>query len=656
LIFKEEFMSEILKIDLGTRSLSRRRFMGTSAGGFAAAMLAGGVLPAGVGRAVAAQDGGTEFHSAWPYLDFGAGGHLNHFVTNGIMNPPNIYGDLMFVPMGMLYWASSEWLPLVAEEWAFLNTGHVNAPATPGAMASPVAVVEANASPSSLTAGATPAPADAIADADTLQVKLRQGVNWSDGTPVTAQDVIDTHDILKLQGNTVWDYLASIEALDDYTLNFYMSLPSTVVERYVIRRSPMPSSVYGEWAQRARDLFDAGVTDEDAEWKQLVEQFNEFRPETLVVNGPYTIDVESVTNAQFDMPKNPDSYWADQAKFDKIVNFNGETDTISAVVLSQDIDYATHGFAPATEQSMTEQGIRVLRPPTYSGASLKFNYSQLTHFSDKRVRQALAHAIDREQVGFVSLAESGVPVEFMTGMSDNLVPEWLDQEAIDSLHRYEYDPERAAALLEEAGWTKDGEWWTDPDGNEAAYELSFPAEFADYSATGTNVAEQLTAFGFNIAPRAVTFTQIPTDVLEGRFQMVIQAWGSSTNPHPHYSYVQDFFFQNTRVETETARGMDFPLVQETDVAGEVDIEELVVASGEGMDIERQKEQIEQIALVFNELLNIIPLYERYGNNAALEGVRVAEWPEDDDPILENSPYADGIPTMLMLTGELEPVQ
>ena len=40
----------------------------------------------------------------------------------------------------------------------------------------------------------------------------------------------------------------------------------------------------------------------------------------------------------------------------------------------------------------------------------------------------------------------------------------------------------------------------------------------------------------------------------------------------------------------------------------------------------------------------------------LEGVRVAEWPADDDPILLNSPYADGIPTMLIYQGLLEPFQ
>lgn len=643
-----------LKNGLMNGSLSRRRLIGTSAGGFAAAMFAGSALPASAGSVVMAQGGGTEFHSAWPYEDLGAGGHFNNFVAKGIMNPPNIYGDLMFVPMGMLYWATNEWLPLLATEWAFIQTGEAAGGQAGGSPVASPAATPAASPAASPVAGGTFGATDTAAD--TLQVKLREGVTWSDGQSFTSRDVVDTFHILQLQGNTVWDYVDNVEAIDDYTVNFHMGVPATVVERYVIRRSPMPSSVYGEWAQRTRDMVAAGLTSDAPEWLQAVEQFNQFRPETLVVNGPYTIDAASITNAQFTMPKNDTSFYADQALFDRIVNFNGETDTISAVVLSKDIDYATHGFAPATEAQMQQSGIRVLRPPTYSGASLKFNYAQLTHFADKRVRQALAHAIDRSQAGFVSLADSGVGVQSMAGMSDNLVPDWLSEADAASLNQYPYDVERATALLQEAGWTKSGQFWTDPDGNEAAYELSFPAEFADYSATGTNVAEQLTAFGFNISPRAVTFTQIGPDIDEGSFQMAIQSWGSSTNPHPHFSFVAAFFTQNTRSPGGPTPGMSFPLQQETEVAGAVDLEALVVASAEGLDEERQKAQVTTIAKVFNELLNIIPLYERYGNNAALEGVRVSAWPGDDDPILQNSPYADGIPTMLMLEGRLEPAQ
>ncbi len=96
-------------------------------------------------------------------------------------------------------------------------------------------------------------------------------------------------------------------------------------------------------------------------------------------------------------------------------------------------------------------------------------------------------------------------------------------------------------------------------------------------------------------------------------------------------------------------------MQETDVAGEVDLDAMTVASAEGLDIEVQKQNLTTIAQVFNELLPIVPLFERYGNNAALEGVRVEAWPPDDHHIWQNSPYADSIPVMLMYTGEIEPV-
>jgi peptide/nickel transport system substrate-binding protein len=617
------------------KQVSRRKVLGTGAGlGLSAAMYAGGALPGGFGKVVMAQDGGTEFHSAWPYLDPGAGGHFNNFVTNGIMNPPNIYGDLMYVPMGMQYWADWEWLPLLAESWEFSASG---------AAASPAASPAADA--------ASPVAADGL---DTFTVVLRQGVNWSNDTPVTSADVLATFDCLWLMSNTVWSYIDEVTAVDDYTVSFHMSTPSTVVERYIIRRSPLSAAVYGEFAQRARDLRASGADSEAPEFLQLLDEFNQFRPTELIVNGPYTIDQASITNAQFDMPKNPKSYWADMAKFDKIVNFNGETDTISAVVLSKDVDYATHGFAPATEAQFGEEGIRVLRPPTYGGGAIVFNFAALPEFQDKRARQALAQAIDRSQNGFVSLAESGVPVNYMAGMSDNLVPTWMSEEAIGQLNTYPFDVDAAAATLTEIGWTKDGDVWKKPDGNEAAYELIWPAEFADYSATGADVAEQLSAFGFNITPRPITHTQIGIDVDQGKFQLAIRGWGSSANPHPRFSYETAFYTHNILAINNGGKGMDFPLVQQTDVAGEVDLEALTRDSALGMDEELQREQVTTIALVFNELLNIIPLYERYGNNAALEGVRVAAWPADDARILKNSPYADGIPTMLMLTGELEP--
>lgn len=636
------------------KPLSRRRLMGASAGTLGAAILANGPAasaapgPAG-GRIVTNQDGGAEYHGAYPYPDPGSGGHFNTFFpTNQSILPPGpagtVYGELIMTPLGMYFWASDEWLPLLATEWDFIQ-GSGTPAASPEASpaASPVASPEASA---------------AAGGMDTFEVMLRQDAMWSDDTPFTAQDVVDTLWCARIMSDTVWQYIDDAVAVDDYTVHCHMAVPSTVVERYVIRTlPPRPSSVFGEWAQQARDVFGAGFTVDDPEGAQLLEQFTAFHPELPPCTGPYQIDAASITTAQMTLVKNEKSAFAANALFDTIVNFNGETDTISAVVLNKDVDYATHGFAPATEQEFLATGIRVLRPPVYTGPALVMNFATLGDaFGDKRVRQGLAHAIDGDQIGFFSLAESGVPVTYFSGVSDKITADWLSEEDIATLNTYETDAESAAALLEEAGWTRDGDAWMTPAGEPASFELIFPAEFADWSAAGQALAVQLTEFGIAVEPRAVTQTQQPIDVDQGNFELALRQWGNSNNPHPHFSFVTAFFTNNTLAVNNGGAGIAFPLEQETDVAGQVDLNELVVNSARGLDVEAQRADVTIMAQVFNELLPKIPLFERYGNNAALEGVRVAAWPADDDPILLNSPYADGIPTMLIYQGLLEPVE
>ena len=621
-------------------SMNRRRFLGTSGAGFAAAMLTGGALPAGFGKSVLAQDGGKEYHGAYPYVDPGAGGHFNTFVTNGILPPPaTVYGEVLNVPLGMFFWDSNSWLPLVAEGWEFKVGAEDLEVALP---------VE----------GENYAPLDtAPVDADTLVVKVREGLTFSDGSPLTAQDCVDTMWCYRIMSNTVWSYVDDAQVVDDTTFTVHMSVPSTVVERYVIRNMvPVPSSVYGEWAEQSRAIFGEGMTIDDPEGAQLLDQFNQFRPEGVAPNsGPYSIDQASITNAQMTLVKNENSFWADQVPFDRIINFNGETDTITAVVLSKEIDYATHGFSVATENQMIADGIRVLRPPTYSGPGMLFNYGKLEEFQDPKARQALAHAINRGQNGMISLADSGVPVQYMAGFADALVPQWLSEEDMGSLNTYEYDPELAASMLEELGWSKDGDMWLKPNGEEAVYELSFPAEFADWSASGQDLAEQLTTFGIMIDPRAITHTQQPIDVDQGNFDFAIRGWGNSTNPHPHFSFTTAFFTHNTLAVNNGGEGTQFPLETTSEAAGEVDLSAMVVASAEGMDVAAQNENVTAMALTYNELLPAIPLFERFGNNCALEGVRVVAWPADDDPLMKQSFYADNIPAMMWFQGLMEAV-
>lgn len=223
-------------------------------------------------------------------------------------------------------------------------------------------------------------------DETTLTVKLIQGAKWSDGSDFTAQDVIDTFAISRLLSQTVWNFISDVQAVDEYTVSFILNEPSTTVPRRVLRDVAIrASSVYGEWATQVQDLVAAGSTKDDDAWKNLVQQFNEFRPEDMVVLGPYKIDAASITESQMILNKVDTSYWADAVKFDRLVNYNGETPTVTPLVLSGDVDYATHGFPPATEREFIGQGYRIIRPPIYSGPALYVNH-QVHPFGLKEVR------------------------------------------------------------------------------------------------------------------------------------------------------------------------------------------------------------------------------------------------------------------------------
>lgn len=587
------------------RALTRRQFLGWSAAGLLLAGCGGGggqnYGESGGGGA----GGSKEFHGAYPY-QLPPTGHFNTFATNGIL-ALTLYQDVLEMPMAMYRWAEQKYIPYMATDWGFEPP-------------------------------------------DVFKVTLRKGAKWSDGSEFTAKDVITTFNLLRLQEQLAWNYLASVEPDDEYNLTFKMKDPSTVVERLVLRERIRANSVYGEWSKKAQDLFDSGTDSGSKEFRDLRTEFEGFKPEKMVVTGPFNIDKDSITESQLTMNKVDTAWNADQTDLDKMVIYNGETPAVTPLVLSKDIDYATHGFPIATEKSFKDQGIRIIRAPTYSGPALYFNYAKIKAVADPKVRQALAKAINMDENGTVSLAESAKRSEYMTGVSDVLIKDWVSEDDLANMDSYEYDPDKAASELEALGFKKDGDVWVSPDGERMEYELGAPAEFADWSAAAKNLGDQLTKFGFKTTVRTVTFTQWDPRVLDGDFEMGINAWGQG-QPHPVYSFEYPLLTYNVDA---SGGGIHFDLTQDTESVGKVDLHKLVIDCASGLNDEEQKATVTKLATAFNELLPVIPLWERYGNNPALDGERVTGWPPDSDPIYQNSPYEDSFTVEMILDGTLKP--
>lgn len=546
------------------------------------------------------------FVGAWPYL-LPPEGHFNTFVTGALTF--GIYHQVIQEPLALYLWHNDTYVPCLATSWEI--TG------------------------------------------DYFVVNLRRGVTFHDGTPFTARDVAGTWLIHYILNHPLYSlgFVDKVEIVDDYTVRFRIKRPSPILVRYILREPIRPYSTYKEFVDKAMDYMNQGLSPTSDPVKQLAADFRNFRPERYIGTGPFMWTGE-ITEAEVWF-KFYENYWnKDRVRFKWLKLVNGETPQVTPHVLAKEVDYATHGFPPATEQQFKELGIRVIRPPIYSGPAIQFNM-KIWPLSEVWFRKAIAYAINTTENGWVSLSESGRPVRYATGLPIELADIWLTAETKQKLEIFEYNPDKASQILREKGFTKGADgFWRYPNGTVVEFELIFPAEFADWSAAAANAAAQLTKFGIKVTPRAITFTQHPIEVWEGRFQLAIQSWGGGANPHPYFHFYQAFMYWNEKEAGvgQGRPGISFPLVQSTRCCGTVNIRELVAGVAEGFDVERVKRGTNTLALVFNELLPCVILWQRYGNNPALDGIRVTGWPPDDDPIFKNPPYGDAFTVFMLLTG------
>ncbi len=557
----------------------------------------------------AAQEGPT-FYGGYPY-PVPPDGHFNTFATNAI-NFYGFYSDLLEPPLGIYKWADGKYEGMLADSFGFDGNDYV--------------------------------------------VKLKDGVTWSDGTPFSSADVVTTFNINYLLNSSVWDGLKRVEAVDDKTVRFVFDEPSYAAERQIMVEAIRANSVYGDFGDRAGKLIEEGVTSDDKAFSDLLTELTEFRPAKYVTSGPYNLTKANISDARAMLTKNPDGFNADVVKFDNVVLWNGETETVTPLVTAGELWYGTYGFPPATEAAFVDQGIDIIRGPLYSGPALYFNYS-VAPFDRVEVRQAIAHAIDRDENGFVALGDSGVAVEYMAGMSDLIAENTVDESVLEGLDQYDYDPDTAAQIMTDAGFTKGADGvWQDEAGKRMAFTLIFPSDYSDWAAAAENVTQALNDFGFEITARGEQSQQQLQDVYDSNFQLAIRNWGAAS-PLPYVSYLepyQRYDGQGTLAGESTGGGMNFDL-DVTYSGGDVNLLELALASARGLDEAKQREQAAQLAKSYNELLPAIPLWERYGNNPLNR--KFVDAPSDDDPIYQNgTSVPDPFMTYLLLTGGIGPAK
>ncbi|HEY4691653.1 MAG TPA: ABC transporter substrate-binding protein, partial [Anaerolineae bacterium] len=217
-------------------------------------------------------------------------------------------------------------------------------------------------------------------DGLTFTFKLREGIKFADGTPLTAQIVADSiNDTIKLGGDVsglIAGYVKDAEATDDRTVVFHLTQPWAVFPFLAATAPFVP--------QNPKD-FPAG------ELKQFPDQINGV--------GPWMM-VQHTVGEQMVLERNP-NYWdsASAPKVDRIIiRYFADPTTMGQAVEKGEIDIAWRILGPV--EAVRLQSVSGLTVEKIEAPALRYIcfQHQLDPANNILVRQAIAAAVDREAI------------------------------------------------------------------------------------------------------------------------------------------------------------------------------------------------------------------------------------------------------------------
>jgi peptide/nickel transport system substrate-binding protein len=427
----------------------------------------------------------------------------------------------------------------------------------------------------------------------TLTWEISDQLYWEDGEQVTSDDVLESYRIasdpeLQAASRYVVDRIASVEAVDDFTVEVTM-VPGYLDNTYYVDTwlGFAPEHIYG--GQDIAAIRDAESVDP-------------------VSFGPYMIEPDGfVPGETLTLVSNP--YFQPQPNIGTVIfKFLADADQLLAQLESGEIDYAgTIGLGlNQAEQLETLEQNGVATPqfvPATVWEHIDFGIErgdgEQPFFDDVRVRQAVAYAINRQEIidqvlfGRTTVMNTYVPADHPSYPGD------------DALEPYEFDPDRAAQLLDEAGWTLGADGVREKDGRRFSTSIYTTEGNRLRQATLEIIQQNLADVGIEVALEfvpgpEVLFKNGADGILSGRrFDMALYAWVSGVDAS-HLLYV------STQVPTADNgyAGQNNPGYRspEFDAAA-------FAALGE-LDREAKIELDAEPLIIYNRDLPSFPLYQR----------------------------------------------
>ena len=346
-----------------------------------------------------------------------------------------------------------------------------------------------------------------------ITLDLRDDVTWHDGEVFTADDVKFTVEYYQTFNHGRWTRntgaIESVETDGDHRVIFNMSAATPGFELGTLADTPMiPQHIW------------EGVDDPD-----------NHAFETNIGTGPYKM-TDMVLDQFYVMQAN-ENYWAGQPQVDELVfvQFADTTGQLGGLRTSA-VDMIVNPIGPEQIAILNDvDGIDVSQGPEFTTNMLNYDVERAP-FNNKTVRQAMNLAIDRQDLAdtvYLGAASLGSP-----GWIHPASPLFNDAITID------YDPEGAAAMLEDAGITdSDGDGIRELDGTPVSFEFLVVGSDALRLRTAELVSQMLMEVGIEAQVTAVETSTWEDavwpgfDVSQGRnYEMSMWGWSSPVQANP----------------------------------------------------------------------------------------------------------------------------
>ena len=301
-------------------------------------------------------------------------------------------------------------------------------------------------------------------DGLTWQVTIRDDVKFTDGEPLTAEDVAFTYNTVKAS-SSVNDFtmLDHAEAVDDTTVVFHMTRPFSIW--------PYTMAVVGIVPEHAYDSETYG-TNPIGSGRYILKQWDKGQQVILEANPDYYGDAPKMKRVTI-------LFMEEDAAFLAVQSGQVDVAYTSAIYSEEEVE----GYTLAAYDSVDNRGFNLPAVPDGTDGEGRKVGNDLT--SDVLVRRAINIGVDRQEMIDHVLNGYGSPAY---SVCDQLP--WYNEAS-----EVEYDPEEAAALLDEAGWIMGEDGVREKDGVRAELNLLYSNGDSVRQALVADFADQMEELG-----------------------------------------------------------------------------------------------------------------------------------------------------------------